>query len=215
MTGHEVIEVLATGPLTTVQDLGRPGHATIGVARSGAFDRGAFRLANRLAGNTEDAAALEVTFGGLVLRLRRACTLALTGAACDGLDWGVAVSFAAGSTVHLSAPASGLRSYLALRGGVDVDPVLGSRSTDTLSGIGPPPLTPGALLSLGAPSRPIPDASAYPGRPVRTVAVDPGPRTQWFDGDVIAALTAAEWTVRGDSDRIGIRLDGPRLQRTH
>lgn len=208
------IEVLATGGLCTVQDLGRPGHAAVGVSRSGAFDRAALMLANRLVGNAEGAAALEVTLGGLVVRLRRACTVALTGAVCEGLDAAAAVSLAAGTVLGLSRPASGLRSYLAFRGGLDCPPVLGSRSTDTLGRLGPPTVGAGTTLSLGSPPRPVPGAVGWPATHPATVAVDPGPRTDWFDGDVLAALAGAVWTVRSDSDRVGVRLDGPRLTRT-
>lgn len=215
MSGHAVVEVLATGGSTTVQDLGRPGYAAIGVPRSGAFDRTALRLANRLVGNAEGAAALEITLGGLMIRLRRACTVALTGAACDGLDWGEPRSLAAGTEVRLATPSSGLRSYLAFRGGLDVEPVLGARSSDSLSGLGPPPVEPGTLLSLGSPARPVASALAWRTGPTHSVLVDPGPRTDWFDGDVLAALITARWTVRADSDRVGVRLDGPRLARVY
>lgn len=208
------IEVLATGGPCTVQDLGRPGHAALGVARSGAFDRAALTLANRLVGNEEGAAALEVTLGGLVLRLRRACTVALTGAACEGIDPAAAVSLAAGTTLSLSRPATGLRSYLALRGGLDCAPVLGSRSTDTLGRLGPDAVGPGTTLNLGSAVGDVSGALGRPATPPATVTVDPGPRTDWFAGDVLALLAAAAWTVRSDSDRVGVRLDGPRLTRT-
>ena len=78
------LEVLATGPLTTLQDLGRIGHAALGVPRAGAFDRAALRQANRLVGNDDAAPALEITFGGLRVRLLRAVTVALTGAPASG-----------------------------------------------------------------------------------------------------------------------------------
>jgi hypothetical protein len=122
-----MIEVIAPGPLTTVQDLGRAGFAALGVPRSGAFDRAALRRGNRLVGNTESAAALEVTLGGLAVRFDAAATIALTGARCPGApDQDAAVTVAAGTVLRLGVPVSGLRSYLAVRGGIAVDAVLGS-----------------------------------------------------------------------------------------
>src|SRR5436305_16123 len=132
-----MIEVLAGGPLSTVQDLGRPGYAALGVPRSGAFDRAGLALANRLVGNPAAAAGIEVTLGGLHIRLLDPATIAFTGAGCQGApDWGAAVSLPAGAEIRLGTPARGVRSYLAVRGGVAAQPVLGSRSTDTLSGLG-------------------------------------------------------------------------------
>jgi len=210
-----VIEILATGPLATVQDLGRESLAALGVPRSGAFDRGSLRLANRLVGNTEDAAAVEVTLGGLAVRLHDAATVALTGAACGGLAWSAAVSLPAATTITLAPPRTGLRSYLAVRGGLTVDPVLGSRSTDTLSGLGPDPLRPGDRIDVGTASSPVVGETGATDMRLRPLRVDPGPRTDWFAGDPLADLVRARWTVRGDSDRVGVRLDGPALVRTH
>jgi biotin-dependent carboxylase-like uncharacterized protein len=208
-----VIEVLAPGPLTTVQDRGRPGFAALGVPRSGAFDPGALALANRLVGNDESAAGLEITYGGLALRCHRPVTVALTGAACAGLDFGAAVSLPAGTVLRLGRPAAGLRSYLAVRGGVDVPPVLGSRSTDTLSGLGPAPLRAGDRLPVGpSPAGEVSGASAAFASPAG-LALRFGPRDDWFTAEARRRLLSAEWTVRPDSDRIGLRLDGPRLER--
>ncbi|MER7083647.1 biotin-dependent carboxyltransferase family protein, partial [Saccharopolyspora kobensis] len=148
------LQVLATGPLATVQDLGRPGLAGIGVGSSGAADSGAFRLANRLVGNDEGAAAIEVTFGGLEVRATRDLTAAVTGAPCpvtvDGRGAAVnsVLRIPAGAVVRLGMPDRGLRSYLAVRGGIAVEPVLGSRATDVLAGLGPEPLAPGAQLPV-------------------------------------------------------------------
>jgi len=211
-----VIEVVEPGPLTTIQDMGRTGLASLGVPRSGAFDRAALSLANRLVGNPVDAAGLEVTYGGLVIVVRDAATVAITGAVCPGADWGTALSLDAGAALRLGPPRSGLRSYVAIRGGVDVRAELGSRSTDVLSGLGPPALRTGDLLPVGTqPQAAIvgataPAPSAGPGCVLRVVL---GPRQEWFTPDSVAALTTARWTVRQDSNRIGIRLDGPRLPR--
>ena len=206
-----MIEIVTPGSLTTVQDLGRPGLAALAVPRSGAFDRGALRRANRLVGNPEDHAALEITLGGLTVRFLDAVTVALTGAPCPGLDPGVAVTLAAGTLLRLGVPRRGLRSYLAVRGGIDVPPVLGSRSTDTLSGIGPAPLRAGDRLAVGAASGSISGALLAPPALPAALPARPGPRDDWFtDPD---ALFATTWTVRADSDRVGLRLDGPPLHR--
>jgi biotin-dependent carboxylase-like uncharacterized protein len=209
-----MIEVMAPGPLTTVQDLGRAGFAALGVPRSGAFDRAALRRANRLVGNAESAAALELTLGGLVVRFAAATTVALTGAACPGApDWDVAVTVAAGTVLRLGAPAAGLRSYLAVRGGIGVDAVLGSCSTDTLSGLGPPPLSAGAVLRIGAARGPVSGAPAVPATSPAALRIVAGPRDDWFAASAMTVLTTVAWRVRGASDRVGIRLDGPPLAR--
>ncbi|MEJ7702931.1 MAG: hypothetical protein WKF47_04425 [Geodermatophilaceae bacterium] len=137
------------GPLTTVQDAGRPGLAHLGIGTSGAADRGSYRLANRLVGNREDEAALEVTLGGLVVRADHDLLIAVTGAPCPltvaEIGYGInsPISVMAGQQVGLRSPVSGMRSYLAVRGGIRVPEVLGSRSTDTLSAVGPDPLAGG------------------------------------------------------------------------
>jgi biotin-dependent carboxylase-like uncharacterized protein len=209
-----MIEVLETGPLATVQDLGRPGYAALGVPRSGGFDRGALRLANRLVGNAEDAAAIEVTLGGLAITARDAVTVALTGAVCPGLDWGTPVTVAAGRTVRLGPPAVGLRSYLAVHGGVAAPAVLGSRSTDTLSGLGPAPLRAGDVLAVGPTAGPVSGVAAAPVRPSGVLDVALGPRDDWFTAAALDRFANAVWTVRPDSDRVGLRLDGPALERS-
>jgi len=210
-----VIEIVAPGPLATVQDLGRSGYAALGVARAGAFDRAALRLGNRLVGNADDAAAIEVTLGGLAVRLLAPATIALTGAVCRGApDWGAAVSLPADTTFRLTAPAHGLRSYLAVRGGIAVPPVLGSRSTDTLSGIGPAALRAGDRLPIGTYGGPVVGASAAEPAPRTVLPVRFGPRDDWFTGAARAALLATTWTVRPECDRVGVRLHGPSLARS-
>lgn len=210
-----VIEILDPGPFATVQDAGRPGYAALGVPSSGAFDRGALRLANRLVGNGPDAAALEITLGGLTVRFYAAATVALTGATCPGLDWGTAVSVLPGTVLRLGRPEHGLRSYLAVRGGLAVPLELGSRSTDTLSGIGPAPLRAGDVLPIGA-ERPgtVTGAAAHPMAHRRRIRVVLGPRDDWFAAEARELLATAEWTVRPESNRVGVRLDGPPLPRS-
>jgi biotin-dependent carboxylase-like uncharacterized protein len=210
-----VIEIVAPGPLATVQDLGRSGYAALGVARAGAFDRAALRLGNRLVGNPDAAAAIEVTLGGLAVRLLAPATIALTGAVCTGApDWGAAVSLPTGASFRLAAPERGLRSYLAVRGGVAVPPVLGSRSTDTLSGIGPAPLRAGDRLPIGVSADALVGASAAEPAFRTSLPVRFGPRDDWFTAAARDALLDATWTVRPECDRVGIRLDGPVLARS-
>jgi biotin-dependent carboxylase-like uncharacterized protein len=213
------LEVLATGPLATVQDLGRPGLAAVGVGHSGAADRGSLRLANRLVGNEEGAAAVEVTLGGLSVRALRPVTVAVTGAVCP-MDVGAVnavVHLAAGRRLTLGTPAAGLRSYLAVRGGIAVPEVLGSRSYDVLAGLGPAPLAVGDVLPAGAASGPPPCADLAPVAPPTAgevvLRVRPGPRDDWFSPAALRELLSATWTVGAASDRVGMRLDGPALER--
>jgi biotin-dependent carboxylase-like uncharacterized protein len=215
------LEVLATGALALVEDLGRPGLGATGVGRSGAADRGALRLANRLVANPEGAAGIEVVFGGLAVRAHGLLTVALAGAPApadvDGRPVGhhALVVLRAGQVLRLGTPPTGLRTYLAVRGGIAVDPVLGSRSTDVLSGLGPEKLVPGAILPVG----PEPDAlplvdvapvATPPGGDVVLRAV-PGPRADFFAD--LAALTSTTWTASSRSDRVGMRLEGGALER--
>ncbi|HEY9314537.1 biotin-dependent carboxyltransferase family protein [Williamsia sp.] len=209
--------VVAPGPLTTVQDLGRAGYADLGVPLSGAADRRALKLANRLVGNTEWAAGLEVTLGGLRLRARRQVLIAITGAPADAriddVDRGHhnATVLPAGAELFVPSPRSGLRTYVAVRGGIDVAPVLGSRSTDLLSGLGPAPLRAGDELAVGDLTGPWPSATEAPWdvldphRPVPLYA-SAGPRINHLEDP--AALYTGIWTVNPASDRVGVRLDG-------
>ena len=211
--------VLAAGPLTTVQDAGRVGQAALGIGRSGACDRAALRLANRLVGNRDDAAALEVTFGGLELRAEEDLVVVTTGARCAGAFAHDAPGLLrGGSVLRLGVPVAGLRTYLGIRGGVAVDPVLGSRSTDVLSGLGPPVVSAGDVLPVGLPERAMPGVDvapvAEPGTGEVSVRVLPGPRRDWFADAAWAALIGRPYTVTSESNRIGLRLEGTPLERT-
>lgn len=209
-----MIEIVAPGPFCTVQDGGRPGQAALGIARSGAFDRAALHLANRLVGNPPDAAALEITFGGVELVVLDAATLALTGAPCPGLDPAVAVSLPAGARVRLGRPSTGLRSYLAVRGGFAPPSVLGSRSTDTLSGLGPAPIRAGERLPVGPePAGAVAGSAAVPAVHPHVLRALAGPRADWFGSGALRELAESAWTVRPESDRVGVRLAGPALER--
>ncbi|GAA2413673.1 biotin-dependent carboxyltransferase family protein [Actinomadura vinacea] len=218
-----MIEVVRPGPLATVQDLGRPGHAHLGVPCSGAADGRALRLANRLVGNPEGSAAIEFTFGGGALRFGQAAWIGVTGAPVPlrigGRPYGMNAPchVPAGAVVELGMPMQGLRSYLAVRGGLTVEATLGSRSTDLLSGLGPSPLAQGDRLPVG-PSTELKDiqvdiapSPALPEVPVLRIL--PGPRDDWFTGDALSILTTEPYEVASASNRVGVRLDGPALTR--
>jgi len=217
-----VVEVVRAGPLTTVQDLGRPGFAHLGVPRAGALDPPALRAANRLVANPEHAAGLEVTLGGCRLRLRDERTVAVAGAptsiTVDGqpVGYGVAVRVPAGGLLALGPARQGVRTYLAISGGIAVPAVLGSRSTDTLSGLGPPPLRDGDVLPLGQPAQ-----VASAGEPVEWRAPGPeirlrislGPREDWFTDEAVRTLCGTPYTLSPMSNRVGARLSGAALDR--
>lgn len=206
--------------LVLVQDAGRPGRAAIGVGRSGAADRSSYALANRLVGNAPGAAVLEATLGGLEVEAAGGTAwVAVTGAPApllvDGRPepTGAVLALRPGSRLALGRPPSGLRSYLAVRGGVDVPAVLGSRSRDTLAGLGPEPLAEGDVVPVGDHVRGDIVVDAVPPRyyddsPVLRLVR--GPRDAWVrDVDV---LTATTWTVAPASDRVGTRLTGGLLR---
>jgi biotin-dependent carboxylase-like uncharacterized protein len=211
------LTVLSTGPLTTVQDEGRPGQAALGIGRSGSCDRASAALANRLVGNPADAALLEVTFGGLAVRAESDLLVVTTGARCPGAPHAAPTLLRRGHELRLGPPASGLRSYLAVRGGIDVPPVLGSRATDVLAGLGPAVVAAGDVLPIGKPTAPLPGVDlapvADPPAGEVTVAVLPGPRADWFGDAGWAGLTGQAWTVTSESNRVGLRLDGVPLDR--
>jgi biotin-dependent carboxylase-like uncharacterized protein len=222
-----VIEVIRSGLLTTVQDLGRPGYAHLGVARSGALDAPALTHANHLVGNPDGAAGLESTLTGVTFRAEVRTVVAVTGAPSavrvdsESVPFGAAVVIPAGAVVEVGAASSGVRTYVAFAGGVSVAPVLGSRSTDTLSGLGPPPLRPGFVLPLGrsspssapgpAPAQPAP---APPAPPEITLRLRFGPRHDWFSVTARDALLENPYTLSAKSNRVGARLTGTSLSRT-
>src|SRR5215218_8461721 len=148
------------GPFLLVQDQGRPGSGHLGVPPSGALDPEALALANRLVGNRAEAAGLEILLGGVRMRAQRPARIAVTGAqvgvtvAGRPVAWGTAVSVRAHEIVEITAARDGIRSWLAVAGGIDVPAVLGSRSTDTLTGLGPDPLGAGERLPTGLAAHP-------------------------------------------------------------
>jgi biotin-dependent carboxylase-like uncharacterized protein len=215
--------VLTPGPLSTLQDLGRPGLADMGIGAAGAADRGSLALANRLVGNAASAAGIEVTFGGLSVEAECVVLVAVCGAPCPlRLTSGAGAMNApfylrGGQRLTLGRPRVGLRTYLAVRGGVDLPAVLGSRSTDLLAGLGPEPLTAGDHLPLGADAWDMPGVDvAAVGEPTAgtlTLTVRPGPRLDWFVPDAVRTLATGVYEVSPQSNRIGMRLLGPTLDR--
>jgi biotin-dependent carboxylase-like uncharacterized protein len=216
------LEVLDPGVLTTVQDLGRRGYAHFGVARSGAADRTSLRLANRLVGNAADAAGLEILAGVATFRADGRTVVAATGAAGGVLVNGspegrnVAVGLEPGDVLRLEPAQRGVRAYLALRGGLDVPAVLGSRSFDRPGGLGPPPLHAGDVVPIGT----EPDRAPYwDVAPVRDLDLEPtlrlvaGPRDSWLQPPGLEQLTGKHWTVLPTSDRTGLRLSGSPIAR--
>ncbi len=190
-----LLTVVRAGPLTTVQDLGRPGHAH--------------------------------TLLGTAVRLAEGRWVAVTGAVAPVTVDGVPaaphspVYAGAGATVAIGSARRGLRSYLAVGGGIAVGAVLGSRATDRLSGLGPPPLHDGDVLPLGEPlGEPLAGPAAagmgvvrpQPAEPV--LRLRPGPRDDWLTGGALDLLATVAYAVSTASDRVGLRLDGPALERS-
>lgn len=212
------LRILSPGALTLVQDLGRPGFAALGVGRSGALDRAALRLGNRLLGNDEGDAGLEVLLGGFEARFERDTWFAVTGATGPLLlddrpvDAHQAVRARPGQLLRIGSATAGLRWYLAVRGGVAVMPVLGSRSRDTLAGLGPAPLQAGELVPIGEhPGSDLPLLDFVPVADPTPEGVEvraqPGPRADWFTRRALESFFSVEWRVAAESDRIGARLD--------
>jgi KipI family sensor histidine kinase inhibitor len=225
------LEVVRPGLQLLVQDLGRPGMAAQGVSAAGGADRAALREANRAVGNAPGDAGLELAGGGAVLRFRGAGVIALTGAGADAalhagdaahvVEAGRPAAVEDGDELRIGGVRDGLRVVLAVRGGVATEPVLGSRSTDTLAQLGPAPLAAGDVVPLHGPGRalravertrapriPLP----APGDEVE-LGIVLGPRDDWFTPAALASLVAQSWAVTPRSDRVGVRLEGDPLER--
>ena len=226
--GEGGLEVLAAPMPALFQDRGRFGETRQGVSASGALDAGAMRASNRLVGNRTDAPVLEITGGGFRIKARERAIVALAGAPApltlidaDGRslpsETGQARALEPGDVLSLGHPVAGLRSYLALRGGFLVSPVLGSASTDTLAHVGPPSVLAGHVLRAdpshesirGAVEAPVPPPFQCPA-PGETVTLDVvmGPRTDWFTPEAIARLEEQSFEVTPQSNRVGLRLEG-------
>ena len=204
-----MIRVVKPGMLTTVQDLGRFGWAQHGVSASGAADPLALRAANLLAGNMENAAALEMTLAGPTLEFGRAATIVITGSDFgSGLPLWTPVEIAAGQTVEFGGTQSGARAYVAVRGGLAVRRTMGSASTHVLTGVGGRPLRAGDRLAIwhdtaGRPRHGAPPPFAREG-PIRVTA---GPQAGRFGRELYEGV----YTVAEESNRMGLRLRGPAI----
>ncbi len=227
VVGAPALEVLAPGPLTVVVDLGRPGRAAQGVARSGAVDRGSFRRANRLVGNPSGTAALEVAAGGLHVRALADLVVAVTGAPAPltllnpdadaesevEVTGDAAFALDRGVELRLGVPTRGMVSYLAVAGGVTAEAVLGSLATDLLSGIGPARLTTGDVVRIGRARESAAAVEPDPGprlsAPDETTEIEVllGPREDWFTPEAVERFLASAWTVTPRSNRVGLRLE--------
>ena len=177
-----------------------------------------YLLANRLVGNAAGTAVLEVTLGGLHLRANDELTVVTTGARCAGSSPHNAPGrLRAGDELLLGAPAAGLRTYVAVRGGFAVEPVLRSCSTDLLAGLGPAVVATGDMLEVGEPGAPMARIDVAPVSDLAqgdvTVRVLPGPRRDWFCDGAWISLVSQSHTVSSDSNRVGIRLAGEPLER--
>lgn len=228
------LDVVAPGLQSLVQDLGRSGFGDLGVSVSGAADQRSARQANRLVGNEPGAAVVESLLGGLAVRGQWDQVLAVAGALTPleiRDDAGILLrrpsmhapfALLDGETLTIGAPTVGVRSYLAARGGLNVVPVLGSRSSDSMSGIGPSPLAAGTFLPVAGVTSVHPvgireDGTLDKGA-TTTLRVTLGPRDDWFDAEGITILAGQQWRVTEQSNRIGVRLappaEGSALQRT-
>ncbi|MFK3676926.1 carboxyltransferase domain-containing protein [Microbacterium sp. NPDC090218] len=222
-TSAPSVEVVRPSLQLLVQDAGRPGYAALGVSASGAADRRAMHDANRAVGNATSAAVLE-SVGGAVLRFRGSGVAAVAGAigtltlteaggAVRAVTHGEPFATVDGDELTLGHPGRGLRFVIAVRGGLDAAPALGSRAGDTLAGLGPEALTAGTVIPVGG-------AALHPVEPVAVprdlpavgdlvdLEITLGPRDDWFTDAAIETLTDQEWTVTPRSDRVGIRLQG-------
>lgn len=221
------VRVLRPGMLTTVQDLGRPGLGALGVPPSGAMDGFALRLANRLVGNEDGAAGLELTLLGPEILFEADCAIALAGAHFDAqlagrpLPHAEAVQVRGGETLALGRALDGLRGYLAFSGGITVEAVLGSRSTFLPAGFGGfagRALRAGDMLSLARGKEPDalrrlrPGALAGPASPA-VVRVVIGPQSEAFSAAGHATFLASSYSVSSRSDRMGVRLEGAPIER--
>lgn len=220
------IVVVKAGMLTTVQDAGRWGYQSRGVPVAGPMDPVSHRLANALVGNGRDAALLEVTLLGPELEFEDERLVAVAGAdfelSLDGRQVPSHAPFtvAAGSHLRFGARRLGARAYLAVSGGITIEPVLGSRSTHLVSGmggVGGRAVLAGDRLPLGDPSLPqgmaLAPQDAIIALPDRhaTIRVLAGPQQDYFAADALAVLQSAPYVIAQNSDRMGFRLEGPRL----
>jgi len=221
------IEVLEPGLFTTVQDLGREGFGAMGVSASGAADALSLRVGNKLLGNAEGAAGLEMTLLGGAFRFPEGGLAALTGSDFGAMLDGAAIEIwkpflaRAGQVLRVGATRAGARCYLCVRGGISVRAFLGSASTHILSGLGGHEgraLKKGDVLAVG-------DASAGRGEetlserarkmllPRKALRVTPGPQRDWFTAAALELFFASGYRVTEEANRMGLRLAGPAVAR--
>lgn len=218
-----MLTIIRAGIFTTVQDLGRNGYRHLGVSQTGALDAPALRIANLLVGNDEDAAGLEITLGQFSTEFNRAGWIALTGAGChaelDGkvlwTGWRYKVN--PGQILTLKTPTRGMRSYLAVSGGIDVPEVRGSRSTDlktAFGGLEGRPLRDGDKLAVGKKGQ-EPKQSTGIKQPLfgNRIRALPGPEYQEFSEEARDAFWRTSWQLSPQSNRMGYRLHGHALKR--
>lgn len=219
-----MFRVLATGPQTLYQDLGRPGYASLGVSPSGCFDRLSSARANHALGNDPAAPVLEILVGGLILEALSPASLMFAGTQTavtvrkpDGKQLSeytnTIIEVLPGDRVELGHATYGMRTYLAVRGGFVAPLQLGSAATDTLGGLGPAPIRPGTQLQIG---NQVAEQTWWPvlrnlpplwqRRSEEVLTVSLGPRTGWFAGETIASLFTQKFTIQADSNRVGVRL---------
>lgn len=221
------LKVLAAPMPALLQDLGRFGQTGQGVSSSGALDQGALKSANRVVGNPIDTPCLEIILGGFSFEVSSRAVMAITGAPCPIVIRDASartieartyhpISLEPGDVVTLGQAPKGMRSYLAMRGGFLVKPVLGSASTDTLAIVGPEPVMAGAVLTVGKETSALTSVSLteapafeHPATgEIVTLDVVMGPRSDWFTEQGIATLSSQLWQVTPQSNRVGIRLSG-------
>jgi biotin-dependent carboxylase-like uncharacterized protein len=207
MTTDPALRIVQVGFATTVQDRGRAGLAHLGVPMAGAVDRHTHDVMNRLVGNGPDAATIE-TMGALVVEALRPIVIATSTDSSRR-------TIAAGATVRVDAPPGSVWAYLAVRGGIDVQPVLGSRSQDTLGGVGPRALGSESVLSVGPdPLTPLVADHAPQGTPTAThLRIWDGPQHDWFIGGV-QSLIGRPWRITNELSRVGVRLEAGEFART-
>jgi biotin-dependent carboxylase-like uncharacterized protein len=200
MTAVAALRIVQVGFATTVQDRGRSGLAHLGVPGAGAVDRATHDLVNRLVGNPADAATIE-TMGALVVEALRPVVVAVSTDASRR-------TVTAGTRIRVDAAPGSVWAYLAVRGGVAVEPVLGSRSHDTLGGVGPDPLAIDSLLPVGSdPETPLAaDHAPRPAAGERRLRIWDGPQHDWFVGGV-QNLVTRRWQVTNELSRVGVRLE--------
>ncbi|HUA82643.1 MAG TPA: biotin-dependent carboxyltransferase family protein [Bryobacteraceae bacterium] len=221
------IQVQSPGMFTTVQDLGRYGYGPLGVSPSGAADPTALRVGNLLVGNVESAAALEMTLLGGTFLFPEDGVIALAGAdfsatvdAAPIPAW-TACEIRSGATLRIGGTQAGARCYLCVRGGIAVKMLLGSASTHILTGLGGfagRPLKKGDVLQIGEPSgtpRTIVREMLEKLAPRKILRATDGPQTDWFLRQSVELFFGSAYKVTEESNRMGLRLEGPALEMPH